>query len=235
MYSLDHKYFLQFMLKNSYISIDKALEFCHKHPIDVTDLASLKRFISVINAKITQQDLKLLVLKCEVTNDDALALVNTANDDITKLQNVYSANELEYFQLLLHELVVSENHRLKKMGCFNLTLIRGLTKDHIEKLLTKWIKNGYLVEKDSYVYLGARCIIEFAPYLSAHCKHFYSDCFLCSEAVFVGSTCASCNKIMHKSCLDKYLTKKNQCPECKRDWEDLEIQVTQDNDASTSE
>ncbi|KAF5278873.1 hypothetical protein FQR65_LT03562 [Abscondita terminalis] len=238
MYTLNHKYFLQFMLKNSYISINKALEFCDKHPIDkVSNLTTLKQFITEINFNIKKQYLKLVILKCEVTSNDFLVLVNSANDDITKLQSVYNVSELDYFQHLLHELVVvSENHRLKKMNCFNMTTVKGLSKDNIEKLLTKLMDNGYLVEKDSYVYLGARCIVEFAPHFNENCRDYYSDCFLCSEMVFVGGICASCDKLMHKNCLDKYLAKKRACPSCKVDWVELDYANTQaSNDSSLME
>jgi len=224
MYGDPHKYFVQFMLKNSYISVEKALEFCQKHVDEVNDMTTLKTFMSEINRTISKQELKISMLKCEVTGDVKLALLNTANDEISKLQNIFSPIETEYFQLLLKDIIVSDEHKIQNMACFNLTnnLTATLRKDAVEKLLKKLIDEGYLVEKDSYMYLGPRCVVEFAPYFQTHCKDYYTICHLCSELVFTGKCCSSCTKLMHNHCIEKYLAKQNKCPNCKATWQEME-------------
>lgn len=123
---------------------------------------------------------------CEVTSAVNFTLLNTANDDICKLQNNYTPIETEYFQQLLKEIITTDDHRIQSIACYNLTdaLSGNLRKDNIEILLNKWVEEGYLVEKDSYIYLGPRCIVEFAPYFRQHCKDYYASCHLCSEPVF---------------------------------------------------
>ncbi|KAK5639883.1 hypothetical protein RI129_010694 [Pyrocoelia pectoralis] len=226
MYNDDHRYFLQFMLENSYISIERALEFCNKHSIEnAKDRNELKQFITVINDKISKQDLKINFLKCEVTGEDKLALLNTANDDICKLQNIFQPHELEYFQLVLNRLIEAEDHQIKKMECYNLnTTTKRITVDTIEKLLITWTAQGYLVENGSYLCLGARCVAEFAPYFNVHCKDYYSNCFLCSEI-----------QIMHKHCMEKYLNKHERCPSCKRTWNAPQSQQVNGNESSSDE
>ncbi|KAF5287766.1 hypothetical protein FQA39_LY15702 [Lamprigera yunnana] len=223
MYTLNHKYFLQFMLQNSYVSVRKALEFCNKTAIaEVTNAATLKAFMVEINLEIADQKLNLVVVPCQVTGDYKLILLNTANDYVAKLQDTFTSNDLEYFQNVMHELVISDDHKLNKMSCYHLNVpVRGLTKDGMDKLLTTWVKGGYLVEKDSYIYFGPRCIMEFAPYFNSECKEYFSNCVLCSETVFVGCVCANCGKVMHRRCLNKYLAKKHKCPDCKMDWNEL--------------
>lgn len=225
------------MLQNSYIPIERALEFCNKHSIaNVKDRDELEKFTTEINEKIAKHELKINFLKCEVTGEDKLSLLNTANDDICKLQNAFQPQELEYFQLVLNELITAEDHQIKKMACYNLnTTTKRISVDTIEKLLITWTSQGYLVENGSYLCLGARCVAEFAPYFNAHCKDYYSNCFLCSEIVFVGPICVSCKQIMHKHCMEKYLNKHERCPSCKRTWNAQQSGRVNENESSSDE
>lgn len=152
-------------------------------------LKNFKNFIMEINGEISKQELKIAIVKCEVTEDTKVLLLNTANDDITKLQNGFTSVELEYFQTLFKELITIPEHKISTMACFNLSgsVANSIRKDNVETVLEKWRKEGYLVVKDSFTYLGARCIVEFAPYFSQHCKEYLSNCYLCSELVVLVS------------------------------------------------
>ncbi|KAB0799038.1 hypothetical protein PPYR_06918 [Photinus pyralis] len=237
MYDDNHRYFLQYILHNSYIPIETALNFCTSNSIEaVKDGKELKQFVAEINDKISKQDLKINFLKCEVTGDDKLVLLNTVNDDVSKLQNSFRPAELEYFQLVLQELVTADDHQINKMQCYNLNMTANrINADTIEKLLEKWTSQGYLVENGSSMCLGARCVAEFDPYFKVHCKDYYSDCLLCSETVFVGSTCDACQSIMHRHCIDRYLTKHDQCPSCKRTWNAQRMQAVNGTEESSSD
>lgn len=146
----------------------------------------LEAFICEINKKIVAQKLKISVVHCEVTGDIKIALLNLANDAISKAQIGFAQEEIHYFQFLLEELITTDNHKIRKMICFNLKNMDTYTlqKDKIEVLLDKLINTGYLAEKDAFVYLGARCIAEFAPYFHNNCKEYFTLCYLCSESLF---------------------------------------------------
>lgn len=149
-------------------------------------MASLKEFTSVINREITKQEFKIVLNVCEVTGQKQVILINTANDDISKLQNAFSTTQLEFFQRILQEIVTSEDKKLPHIYCLNLStkLTGKLTHRDAEKLIDKWTRMGYLVQHDSDIYLGSRCIIEFTSFFKGHCEDYVRNCSLCSELVF---------------------------------------------------
>lgn len=123
---------------------------------------------------------------CEITGERLIVWLNTRNDEISKLQNTFTPIELEYFQVLLKEIVVSQERYLVFSICSNLssTLTAPLSKTDSFKLLSKWIKSGYFVKKDGRVYLGVRTLNEYSSYFHEYCEDYFSTCSLCSEKVF---------------------------------------------------
>lgn len=155
----------------------------------------LKSIIVEINEKISKQGLKISFIKCEVMCKDNIILLNTINDDICKHQNIFSATELEFFQTIIREIIMSDDHRINNISLINLTntLTTTLKKDLAEKNIETWTSLGYLVTKDGFSYLGARCIVEFTSYFQNHCKDYLNSCHLCSELVFSVSILISYN------------------------------------------
>nr|XP_023011539.1 non-structural maintenance of chromosomes element 1 homolog [Leptinotarsa decemlineata] len=144
--------------------------------------------------------------------------LNTKNDQLSRLQNIYSALELEYFHTILHEILNSEDYKLTFIVCINITstLTGFFSRDNGQNVLYKWIKAGYFVRKDAHVHLGPRLILEFTSYLKTHFPN--SMCNLCSELVFSGNQCQSCHKMLHSYCLSKYLVNQKTCPCCHKRW-----------------
>lgn len=153
---------------------------------EVDDLSSLKGFLSIINGEIVAHGFRLCCTTCEVSGEDLIIWLNTRYDHLNKLQNTFSAIELEYFQILMREIIISKERCLLYSVCGSLptTLTSPLSKTDAFNLLTKWIKSGYFVIKNSRVYLGARCILEFSSYFREHCSDYLNTCGLCSEILF---------------------------------------------------
>lgn len=207
---------------------------------EVTDQPQLESFLSKINRKISRHHFKIACVTCEVTGEELLVWLNTRNDNISKAQDVFNPAELEYFQIVMGEIIESDDKSLPLNVCLNLatSLIANLLfKAEAQKTIQKWVKGAYLVNHNGKVYLGARCIHEFASYFRKLGERL-NICNLCSEIVFVvrnlrisfvaklsfydfqGNTCGTCSNTFHKVCLNTYLRRKKSCPQCKNSWEE---------------
>ncbi|CAH1118334.1 unnamed protein product [Phaedon cochleariae] len=214
-----HQYFIQYMIKNGISTVENATTFCeYVSKGEIKNMTHLKTLILEINREISQQFYKIVLGNCEVTNNHLVLWLNTKNDKISQLQNIYSALELEYFHSIMQEILNSEEHRITFIVCINITstLTDFFSRDKGQKVLNKWLKTGYFVRKSAHIYLGPRMILEFTSYLKTH----YPDavCNLCSDIVFVGKQCASCQKTFHSYCINKYLSNQNKCPCCQTIW-----------------
>lgn len=186
----------------------------------------LKLLIITTNREISQQYFKIALGTCEVTNQQLIIWLNTKNDDISKLQITFSAIELEYFHVILQEILNSENNRLTFVVVLNITstLTASFSRDNGQKALNKWFNGGYFVKKGDFVYLGTRLIMEFTSYLKSHRPD--QICKLCSELVFTGRRCGTCDRLLHSYCLEKYLTNLDKCPSCKTQWVEKSTDMT---------
>ncbi|XP_030748170.1 non-structural maintenance of chromosomes element 1 homolog [Sitophilus oryzae] len=213
--NLKQKMFIQFMIKNGAATTDQALSFCQD---SVENFVELKLFIHEINREISKQNFKIGLTTCEVSNQDFVLWLNTKNDDVSKLQITYSTIELEYFHVLMQEILISEHRRITYATALNITssLTSNFTRTNGQTVLKKWFAGQYFIKENSYVYLGSRLITEFTTYLKIQSPD--QICKLCSELVFKGRICASCDSINHSYCLDKYLERQNNCPSCSEEW-----------------
>lgn len=207
------------MLKNGVVTIEDAQKYCdHVSQGEINNMTQLKTLVIEANREISNQYYKIVFNICEVTNKNYLIWLNTKNDDISRLQITFTALELEYFHAIMQEILLSEEHRITFIICINVTstLTSFLSRENGQKVLNKWINGGYFVNKRDYIYLGQRLILEFTSYLKAHSPD--SVCTLCTDLVFWGDVCDSCQKIIHSHCLGKYLKNQNNCPHCSANW-----------------
>lgn len=147
----------------------------------------LKHLVVEINREIKKHSFKLVYDICEVTNQEVIVWINTKNDEISTLQLSFSQLELEYFHAILQEILNSDDHRITFIVTLNITssLTGNLSRSNGQKVLEKWVKVGYFVNKEGYIYFGPKLILEFNAYLKSHCPD--SICGLCSELVFTVS------------------------------------------------
>lgn len=173
---------------------------------EVTDEAGFELFLSRINKKIYRHHFKIACVTCEVTGEELLVWLNMRNDNVSKLQDIYTSAELEYFQIMMGEIIQSDEKCIPLNVCLNLsaTLQANLLfKTEAQKTINKWVKGGYLVIRNGKVFMGARCIHEFSPYFRRQGDQI-TVCSLCSESVFVVGFSIYCICIFWKSrpCFD---------------------------------
>ncbi|XP_066138893.1 non-structural maintenance of chromosomes element 1 homolog [Euwallacea fornicatus] len=224
-----HRFFVQYMLKKGMVSEEKALNYCRSLPVPVKDEKQLKLFILTINREISEQFFKIVFITCEVTQQPFIVWLNTRNDNISKMQMTFSAIELEYFHVILQEILCSDHNKLSYIVVLNITstLAEKFSRDSGQKVLKIWIDGGYFVKKGNFVYLGPRLILEFMSHLkSVRPDHI---CKLCNELVFTGKKCRFCEKLYHACCINKYLDRQEKCPTCKNHWVELSSELMLDS------
>ncbi|CAG9863145.1 unnamed protein product [Phyllotreta striolata] len=231
-----HRYFIQYMLKHGIATINNAMEYCrHVSRGEINDQSEFKDFVLDVNREIKKNSFNLTFKTCEVTKEKFLVW-QTLKNDISLLQIKFSAVDIEYFHSVFQEILRNEEHRIKQNEALNLSssLTSRLSLENAEKLLKTFVQIGYFVSKDSCIFLGPRLILEFTSYLQSHFTD--SICPLCSELVFWGKSCRSCEKTAHIYCLETYLRNQKDCPNCHVAWStpmEVEENGGSDSDSST--
>ncbi|XP_022911842.1 non-structural maintenance of chromosomes element 1 homolog isoform X1 [Onthophagus taurus] len=232
-YGLDHQRFLSYVIKEGCLQTSRALEICKNFDIDsIKNEKGLKCFIQTINERIGTYSMHISVINCEITGISYVVLNDMANDDISRMQKGFKPIELKYFEMIVKKIFCSKSKQLLINQCLNYssTLPVKISITDAEVLLEKWKNLGYFVLNDDMVYLGVRCLSEFAPFFWKYCENYVKRCELCSELVVKGRSCASCKVTIHGYCLNNF-SRQEKCPHCNNDWQDIE----QSNEDTSSE
>lgn len=55
-----------------------------------------------------------------MTDEDCIVFLSVADDAATKAQNIFSATELEYFRVLIEQIMSTESRQITKINAMNL-------------------------------------------------------------------------------------------------------------------
>ncbi|KAJ8724391.1 hypothetical protein PYW08_015865 [Mythimna loreyi] len=223
-YGKVHRFFLRTVASQGVLSISDAqavLErFNDEEQLSVTDV------VRAINDEIRPYYQEIKMTQDEVTNEDCIVFLSLADDAATKAQNLFSATELEYFRLLIEQIMSTESRQITKIFAMNLvsSMKSSFTKTDAEKVLNTWSRMRYFEkEQDNYA-LGLRAIHEFEGYFRQNMEHAVEDCVLCKHIVCRGYNCPGCAKAIHTRCLMRYLEKVTKWPCCKLDYEQEQLE-----------
>lgn len=105
------------------------------------------------------------------------------NSFLLRLKTTYIPNEIEFFQLLMREIALAEDHSMGMIAVLNLTnqienRDVNFTMMKVEKLVDYWVEEGYFYMVEGIVYLGVRAVAEFGAYLRS--KYNVDKCDLCN-------------------------------------------------------
>lgn len=76
--------------------------------------------IKEINDAIRPYQQIIKVTNDELTNEEVLIFLSLGYDDATKAQNVFSANELEFFRLLIEQIMTTESRQVTRIHAINI-------------------------------------------------------------------------------------------------------------------
>nr|XP_021189536.2 non-structural maintenance of chromosomes element 1 homolog [Helicoverpa armigera] len=220
-----HRFFLQTVASQGVLSIADAETVLNNFNSDEAS-PPVQDVVKAINDQIRpfQQEIKLA--KDEYTNEDVVIFLSLGYDDATKSQNFFSATELEYFRILIEQIMTTESRQITGINAINLVsrMKSTFTKTDAQKLLDTWCRMRYLDKEENNYALGVRAIHEFAGYFRQNMPDAVEECCLCKNIVFRGYNCPACSKAVHTRCLIRYLEKVEKWPCCKFDFNQEQLE-----------
>lgn len=178
--------------------------------------------IALINTKIGQFDQRILKQEYGLTNEEFYIFHSTAKTSMSKLQNTYSEDELDFFKLIISKVLQNEELTISPIEALNLSsgTTGKINKLRAQKLLDDWIAcHLFYKHKDNNIYLGAKILTEFKELLQAMELEYLKSCSLCENIALWGEHCESCHTVFHQSCIKKFLSSgTGKCPSCKEKW-----------------
>lgn len=149
----------------------------------------IEKVVDMINEQISPYDQKITEHEYGLTSDVFYVFHSTAKTSMSKFQNTYSPDELDYFKLILTKIVETEELTITPRDALNLcNLTPGkITKLKAQKLLDNWIQCSYFCKfTDNQIYLGAKVLTEFKELLQSLELNYMKSCSLCENiAVWV--------------------------------------------------
>ncbi|CAH2040613.1 unnamed protein product, partial [Iphiclides podalirius] len=185
-----------------------------------------KDLIKDINEKIRPFQQIVKITNDELTTEEVIVFLSLGCDDATKAQNVFSKTELEYFRILIEQIMTTTSRKITGIQAINLVakMNTSFTKTDAQNLLDVWCRMHYLAQDETNYALGVRGIHEFESYLRQNMPDTIEECCLCKQIVFRGYNCPACELAVHTQCLNKYLEKISKWPCCKIDFSHSQLE-----------
>lgn len=90
---------------------------------------SIRNLVQEINNEIRPFQQQIKIVTDEMTNEEVVVFLSLGYDDATKSQKLFSANELEYFRILLEQIMTTEMRQITGIHAMNLAAnIKSFTK-----------------------------------------------------------------------------------------------------------
>uniref|UniRef100_A0A2A4JL89 Non-structural maintenance of chromosomes element 1 homolog n=1 Tax=Heliothis virescens TaxID=7102 RepID=A0A2A4JL89_HELVI len=220
-----HRFFLRTVASQGVLSFADAETALNNFNND-EDSPPVQDVVKAINDQIRPYQQEIKITKDEFTNEDVIIFLSLGYDDATKSQNLFSASELEYFRVLIEQIMTTESRQITGINAINLVgrMKSTFTKTDAQKLLNTWCRMRYLDKEQNNYALGVRAIHEFEGYLRQNMPDAIEECFLCKSIVFRGYNCPACSKAVHTRCLIRYLEKVDKWPCCKLDFSQEQLE-----------
>lgn len=239
-YGTPHRMFVQGLMTRGIIDPD---EFDHlfnlcllrakvKPPNQHTEhrQKAKKAFISTIKSTIeSKTSLKLLLVYNEESKQMKRSLLLSNQMDRSRDSNqltikamvTFLPHEIEFLQLLVHEILEDEMREVPQTPALNLSKKvkkKKMTLDECNELLHRFIEHKWLVlSKESNIRLSTRFIYEMEPFLKDEYGHIQDlKCTSCHKIVIRSIACPNedCDSQFHVYCA---ATSKSRCIVCEED------------------
>lgn len=152
----------------------------------------MKKTVESINKKIGPYDQKIVEYLYGLNSLHYYCFISTAKTSISKLQNVYSEQELDYFKLILNKIIENTEVFITPRDALNLSaeVPNKLLKIRAQVLLEKWLSSSYFFKHtDDKIYLGPKILNEFKELIQRQEVEYIKSCSLCDDiAIWVTTT-----------------------------------------------
>ncbi|XP_039750901.1 non-structural maintenance of chromosomes element 1 homolog isoform X2 [Pararge aegeria] len=218
-----HRFFLRTIASKGVLTFSNAQNILDQsYPEDKPSIEDLAK---QINDTIRPFQQTIKIVNDEVTSEKNIVFLFLGFDDATKSQNMFSAQELEFFRTLIEEIMTTESRQISSQYALNLVNKLKVPKTDAQRLLRTWCRMHYLVEINTNYALGLRAIHEFQHYLRENMPDTINECCLCKEIVFRGYNCPLCGDAVHTRCLNMYLEAGPKWPCCKANFDTAQLET----------
>lgn len=207
-----HRLFLQAILSHGIFNSTQVLEFytlaCQRIG-ETADKDQLGEFVQTINLCIKPLSLEIKKGIGEHNGKSYYTLVNTSEQDITRLSSHYTANELEYFKKLVEIILDSDAGTVSSTKALNLgsTMEKKMNVQEVQELINK-LEHYHWVEepetKRGHICLSTRAIMELTHYMETQFPTQVVKCNLCKKLCLQGQNCSRCDARLHHFCAGRF-------------------------------
>lgn len=185
-------------------------------------------FLETVN-----KNLKLFFMEIRrgVSEEDGavhFGLVNTAEDEASKLATDFSPSDIAFFKKAMDLIVASPDGLASSMEILNAThdlektIKIKMSITHAENLVERLIKDKWMSELSGSYTLGPRAMLELRPYLKRVYEDEIVDCMICRDIAVRGQCCTQCDGKIHNHCAARFFNGRAQktCPnqQCGAIW-----------------
>ncbi|QRV99960.1 non-structural maintenance of chromosomes element 1 [Ceratobasidium sp. AG-Ba] len=133
------------------LELNPSLDFSYDERSFATD--SGPSFITEVNRDLERFDFRLSSTKDECTGETLWAIINTKQDPATMLATEYSAVEIQYFKLVIEQIVLANNDAFSIPATAALREVshlsgKSITKSEAEHLLSSFVAKGWLLKSN---------------------------------------------------------------------------------------
>jgi len=224
-----HRLFLQvFISKNIltqkdaqavYLKVGQRMQF--DTPAD-----GLNTFVRNVNEKLSDLSMEIRMGRAESTGEKYYALVNTLEDESSKMATDFTPHEIEFIKKVMETIVASPEGFSDSVELTNLghDLQKKMTGTQCEALLAKMLTHKWLDYSRGGDYsFGPRALIELGQYMEGKFGDNVKVCELCHTVVVMGDMCLDCGAKIHKYCaairFHGVPAEKRKCPKCGEVWD----------------
>lgn len=243
-YNDAHRLFLQTFVAKKLLSerdTEQIYEKIRKRLGMDSEVDLLNEFIKTINKELVPLYLEIRAGRAEDSGQKYFALVNSLEDEPSKLATDFNPQEIEFIKKVIEAIVVSPEGFASSTDLLNLchTLTKKLTANASQDLLNLLSSKNWLCEKKGQVSLGPRSVIELGQYLENKFKEHITVCQMCHTIVVMGDICNHCDVKIHKYCIETRFeglsADKKKCPACKKTWAANEGEVKNEDVSFTDD
>ncbi|OWR45879.1 hypothetical protein KGM_202611 [Danaus plexippus plexippus] len=223
LYGNSHRFLLRSIASQGVVTFEDGMKLFKSLPELST--SSLENVIEDINKSIRPFEQTIKIVIDELTLERKLVFLCLGYDDTTKLQNMFAPNKLDYFRILMEEIVTTENREITEIQALNLVskVKPTLHKTDAKALLKTWYRMHYLDLNITNYALGIRAIHEFERYLKDNLPDYVQNCTICKQMVFRGINCPACDETIHTRCLNVCLDKVRKWPCCRAEYSETHL------------
>ncbi|GFX17418.1 non-structural maintenance of chromosomes element 1 homolog [Trichonephila clavipes] len=212
-----HKIFLQAFMWKKICNSDEVRDLFKKcHIITNVESGDLPVFVMKINSALKPLNMAIHKGTDELTGESYYILINSNNNNISRLVPEYKVQELEVFKSITSSIVKSDDGKISSTDALNLEIEAKISKKEVNDMLQMFKKDGWLCEKEGYFFFSTRAIAELQHFFRENYADYVSSCELCKNIVFQGPSCNNCERKLHNHCKESYFTRSKVCPTCNR-------------------